>query len=51
MNKDLKYYLNLPYKTLLEYEPTDKTWVSFCPDLGRGICYAIGEYKFEASNY
>jgi predicted RNase H-like HicB family nuclease len=48
MNKDLKYYLNLPYKTILEYEPDDKTWVAYCPDLGRGTCYAIGESKLEA---
>jgi predicted HicB family RNase H-like nuclease len=48
MNKDLKYYLNLPYKTVLEYEPDDKTWVAYCPDLGRGTCYAIGESKLEA---
>lgn len=48
MNKDLKYYLNLPYKTVLEYEPDDKTWVAYCPDLGRGTCYAIGESKSEA---
>jgi predicted RNase H-like HicB family nuclease len=48
MNKDLKYYLSLPYKTVLEYEPDDKTWVAYCPDLGRGTCYAIGESKFEA---
>ena len=48
MNKDLKYYLNLPYKTILEYEPDDKTWVAYCPDLGRGTCYAIGESKSEA---
>jgi len=45
MNKDLKYYLNLPYKTVLEYEPDDKTWVAYCPELGRGTCYAIGESK------
>lgn len=48
MNKDLKYYLNLPYKTVLEYEPDDKTWVAYCPDLGRGTCYAIGKSKSEA---
>jgi antitoxin HicB len=48
MNKDLKYYLNLPFKTVLEYEPDDKTWVAYCPDLGRGTCYAIGESKSEA---
>jgi predicted HicB family RNase H-like nuclease len=48
MNKDLKFYLNLPYKTVLEYEPDDKTWIAYCPDLGRGTCYAIGESKLEA---
>jgi predicted RNase H-like HicB family nuclease len=48
MNKDLKYYLTLPYKTVLEYEPDDKTWVAYCPDLGRGTCYAIGQSKSEA---
>jgi|ERR1035438_9939477 predicted RNase H-like HicB family nuclease len=48
MNKELTYYLNLPYKTVLEYEPDDKTWVAYCPDLGRGTCYAIGESKSEA---
>jgi predicted RNase H-like HicB family nuclease len=48
MIKGIKYYLNLPYKTVLEYEPDDKTWVAFCPDLGRGTCYAIGESKLEA---
>lgn len=48
MNKELKYYLNLPYKTVLEYEPDDKTWVAYCPELGRGTCYAIGESKLEA---
>jgi predicted HicB family RNase H-like nuclease len=48
MNKDLKYYLNLPYKTVLEYEPHDKTWVAYCPELGRGTFYAIGESKSEA---
>ena len=48
MNKDLKYYLNLPYKTVLEYDSDDKTWVAYCPDLGRGTCYAIGKSKSEA---
>jgi predicted RNase H-like HicB family nuclease len=48
MNNDLKYYLNLPYKTVLEYVPDDKTWVAYCPDLGRGSCYAIGQSKLEA---
>jgi predicted RNase H-like HicB family nuclease len=48
MNKDLKYYINLQYKTVLEYEPDDKTWVAYCPELGRGTCYAIGESKLEA---
>lgn len=48
MTKDLKYYLNLPYSTILEFEPGDNTWVAYCPELGRGSCYAIGETKQEA---
>jgi predicted HicB family RNase H-like nuclease len=48
MNKDLKYFLSLPYKTILEFEPEDKTWVAYCPELGRGTCYAIAETQSEA---
>ncbi len=48
MMKNLKYYLNLPYKTILKYEPDDNTWVAYCPELGRGSCYGIGESKSES---
>lgn len=48
MTRDLKYYLSLPYKTILEYEPDDNTWVAYCPELGRGSCYGIGNTQDEA---
>lgn len=48
MTRNLKYYLNLPYKTILEYEPDDNTWVAYCPELGRGSCYGIGDTQDEA---
>jgi predicted RNase H-like HicB family nuclease len=48
MNKEISYYLSLPYKTILEFEHEDKSWVAYCPELGRGTCYAIGESKSEA---
>ena len=48
MTKNLKYYLNLPYKTILKYEPDDNTWVAHCPELGRGSCYGIGESKSDS---
>lgn len=51
MNKDLKYYMGLNYKTVLEYEPSDKSWIAYCPELGRGTCYAIGENQQEALNF
>ncbi|PIP78473.1 MAG: hypothetical protein COW85_04035 [Ignavibacteria bacterium CG22_combo_CG10-13_8_21_14_all_37_15] len=41
-NKSLGYYLNLPYKIDLHFEPGDKTWVAAHPELGSGTCYAIG---------
>ncbi|MFC2119819.1 toxin-antitoxin system HicB family antitoxin [Bacteroidota bacterium] len=48
MTKNLQYYLSLPYKTILEYEPDDNTWVAYCPELGRGSCYGIGDTQDEA---
>jgi antitoxin HicB len=50
MNKDLKYYLNLPYKTVIEYEPDGGIWVAYCPELGRGTCYASSNTQQEALN-
>ncbi|MDP2302504.1 MAG: toxin-antitoxin system HicB family antitoxin [Ignavibacteria bacterium] len=47
-NKPLEYYLNLPYKIALHFEPGDKTWVATHPELGSGTCYAIGETIDEA---
>lgn len=46
--KDLNYYLSLPYKVGIEYEPIDNSWIAFCPELGSGACYAIGDTKEEA---
>lgn len=48
MSRGLKYYINLPYKVELYFEPTDKTWVATHPELGRGSCYAVGATKEEA---
>ncbi|MHB9014013.1 MAG: toxin-antitoxin system HicB family antitoxin [Ignavibacteriaceae bacterium] len=47
-NKDLKYYLSLPYKIEIYFEHEDNTWVAVHPELGRGTCYAIGETQEEA---
>jgi antitoxin HicB len=42
-NKDLNYYLSLPYKTETYFVPEDETWVAVHPELGRGSCYAVAE--------
>ncbi len=47
-NKNLKYYLSLPYKIEIYFEHEDKTWVAAHPELGRGTCYAIGETQEDA---
>ena len=46
--KDIKYYLSLPYKIEIEYEPEDTTWIASHPELGKGSCYAIGKNIDEA---
>jgi len=46
--KSLKYYLGLQYKVEIEYEPIDKSWFAYCPELGKGACYAIGKTQKEA---
>ncbi len=50
-SKTLKYYLGLPYKIELEYEPAENSWMATHPELGRGSCYAIGDTKEEALKY
>lgn len=48
MNKDLNYFMKLPYKVEITYEPADNTWIASCPELGKGTCYAIGKTQIEA---
>lgn len=48
MTQNLKYYLNLPYRVELNFEPGDNSWVATHPELGRGSCYAISDTKEKA---
>jgi predicted HicB family RNase H-like nuclease len=48
MPKDIEYYLSLPYKVELEYNPEDHTWTAFHPQLGKGTCYATADTREEA---
>jgi len=47
-SNNIKYYLSLPYKIEIEYEPEDNTWIASHPELGKGSCYAIGKTISEA---
>lgn len=48
MDKNPQYYNELPYRTVLYYEPQDETWVAEHPELGSGTCYTIGKSREEA---
>lgn len=47
-HKDLSYFLSLPYKIEIYFEPEDMTWVASHPELGSASCYAIAETQEEA---
>lgn len=46
--KDLSYYLSLNYKINLEFEPEEKMWIAYHPEIGRGTCYGSGSSQKEA---
>ncbi|MFA7421794.1 MAG: toxin-antitoxin system HicB family antitoxin [Melioribacteraceae bacterium] len=48
MKKDLSYYINLPYKVEIEFEPIEGVWIASHPELGKGSCYAIADTPEEA---
>lgn len=43
MKKDLNYYINLPYKVEIEFEPIEGVWIACHPELGKGSCYVIAD--------
>lgn len=48
MKKDFNYYINLPYKAEIEFEPKEGVWIASHPELGKGSCYAIADTPEEA---
>jgi predicted HicB family RNase H-like nuclease len=47
-NKDLTYYLSLPYKIEIYFAAEDSTWIAVHPELGRATCYSVGETQEKA---
>ena len=46
MEKDLNYYMKLPYRIV--YEQDEDIWYAYIPELGRRACYGQGRTKEQA---